>query len=312
MSSSSFRPDPYSWKWNANPGSPPRNVSLLVKARILLGGPTLFIGSLLLGFVLCFVWLFGGATLLRDWILFKESDIEKTEGIVISIRDANVELNEQRVYSYHYEFNLNGETYQNQTKSFANRHHVGERVGIEYRTEDPHYSRIINLNTGKEGLWITVPFVFAGIAILGFGIRNRLKGIRLLRDGIPEKAVLLHKTATGSSVNDNPVYKFTFGYTVDNQDYVVTSKTHDLTRFAGEPNLNENASQNNSKEIREPILYDPNTPRVSVLLDSLPGSPRIDSSGNINCNTSRLVLILLAPILVILGHLYWLAQILAP
>lgn len=249
---------------------------------------------------------------MRDWILFRDSDIDVTEGIVTLVDETNVKLNEQRVFAYYYEFIVNGVPYRNKTRGFANRHQTGDSATVEFRIVDPRYSRITNLNTGTEGLWFTIPFVSIGLVIVGFGLKNRLKGIHLLKNGLLENAILLKKEKTNSSVNDHPVYKFTFGYTVENDDYKVVAKTHDLTRFSGEPKYEREEGNNNPSEIREPILYLPNSPKTSVLLDSLPGGPRIDENGQIVCSTGRLALVLLAPLLVTLGHIYWITRILAP
>ncbi len=312
MKFSALRPDPGTWKWSANPGAPPRDVRLLVKLRILAGGLTTLFGWLWLGFTLCFFWLSGGATMLRDVFVFGDNEIAEAEGVITSISDANFSINDRSVFAYHYEFQVDGELFLNNTRSFANRYKIGQVAEIEYQLDDPRYSRIINLDTGKSGLLISIPFVLIGFGLIFATLRNRLKGIRLLRDGILGRAVLLEKEETNSSVNDNPVYKYIFGYIIDEQGYEVTAKTHDETRFSGDPRLMKRNPDGTPGPIEESILYDPKQPKQSVLLDSLPGGPRINSQGDITCNLSGLIATLLLPSLVILGHGFWIFRILAP
>jgi hypothetical protein len=59
-------------------------------------------------------------------------------------------------------------------------------------------------------------------------------------------------------------------------------------------------------EETESLLYDPMRPEYAVLLDNLPGRPRIDSMGQISATTGTAVASLLLPMIVIAGHsIYW-------
>jgi hypothetical protein len=56
-------------------------------------------------------------------------------------------------------------------------------------------------------------------------------------------------------------------------------------------------------EPEEPLLYDPLLPSYAVMLDDLPGSPRIDDAGNIKCKSpAAAILLLIIPLATLLGH----------
>ncbi len=53
----------------------------------------------------------------------------------------------------------------------------------------------------------------------------------------------------------------------------------------------------------EPLLYDPLLPSYAIMLDDLPGSPRIDQGGNIKTATpAAAFLSLILPAVTIIGH----------
>lgn len=53
----------------------------------------------------------------------------------------------------------------------------------------------------------------------------------------------------------------------------------------------------------EPLLYDPMYPKSAVMLDNLPGAPKIDESGNIRAGSPIVVLLnLVIPLASIIGH----------
>ncbi len=58
-----------------------------------------------------------------------------------------------------------------------------------------------------------------------------------------------------------------------------------------------------SAGVMEPLLYDPGAPSRAVLLDELPGNPRIDENGQIRLDSpAKTLLALIVPSVVIIGH----------
>ena len=92
--------------------------------------------------------------------------------------------------------------------------------------------------------------------------------MHLLKNGMPALGRFVSKEATGSQINNQMVYKYTFEFHADDgRPYEVTAKSH---------------TDELQDEDEEPLLYDPLCYSYAVMLDGLPGGPRIDSQGNID------------------------------
>ena len=122
------------------------------------------------------------------------------------------------------------------------------------------------------------------------GLRKGLTASRLLTIGEQAKGRLKSKVATSTQINRKPVYKLTFEFTTpDGRTHKAIGKTH-------KPELLED-------EAEEPLLFDPIRPSYAVMLDALPGSPRIDESGNVKAGSAAAALLWLAlPTVTVLGH----------
>ena len=56
-------------------------------------------------------------------------------------------------------------------------------------------------------------------------------------------------------------------------------------------------------EEQELLLYDPSRPGYAVMLDNLPGNPRIDSAGDIRAGSAAsALLVLVIPATALIGH----------
>ena len=71
--------------------------------------------------------------------------------------------------------------------------------------------------------------------------------------------------------------------------YEAAAKTHDTTKL--------------EDQAEEPLLYDPMRPSYAVMLDDLPGNPRIMENGTIHAGpAASTIKVLVIPLVTIIGH----------
>ena len=139
---------------------------------------------------------------------------------------------------------------------------------------------------------LVTAFPVVGLGMMAVGLRKGLRGLRLLRDGIPATGRVVQKETTNVKINDIPVVAFTFEFkTVDGRTARCVAKTH-LTQDLEGPE-------------GEPLVYDPKDPSVAVLLDDLPGKPRISELGVARTREGAVWPLLLVPVGTFLMHLAW-------
>jgi hypothetical protein len=141
-----------------------------------------------------------------------------------------------------------------------------------------------------------VIFPIVGIFFIIPGVNKARRAIRLLTIGEQTTGRLKSKEETNTRINKCPVYKLTFEFeTRHGQISQATAKTH----------LVENLED----EHDEPLLYDPMEPSNAVMLDNLPGLPRINADGQIRVRSGVSALsCLLVPVATVVGHtgyLFW-------
>ena len=151
----------------------------------------------------------------------------------------------------------------------------GWPVTIEYRPDDPATSRIEGMGSAPiPGVFgVLGPIPLAGLAMAGPGLVRGRKARRLLADGKLALGTLKSEVPTDASIDIDDddvvyVYELTFEFTADDgHAYEVVSKTY-------KPSVLKDGE-------RKRLLYDAYNPSYAVMLDSLPGSPRIDETGQI-------------------------------
>ena len=313
------------------PADPPRSVPLLVRLRLLFGGFHSQFGWLFAGFGMIFVWVFGGADLLVSAVYFR-GELDTAPAAVVKVAETNVSINESKVFAYHYTFQAGGQTYTGMTKAFGGEYKQGDQAVVEFPADNPDRSRIQALADKQDatGAYLAMIFVVVGLAFIVAGLRKARKGCRLLRDGRTAVGELLSREPTHTRVNDRTVYKFTFAFEAeDGRRYEATARTHETHRLLGDDARpgdrprddarpgdltrgnddddaprNENAPRNeDAPPVREPLLYNPAAPSDAVLLDALPGEPRIDENGHIRVKSAwKVLLTLIIPAAALIGH----------
>lgn len=277
---------------------PPRTVPLFLALRVLFGGFLSQFGWVFFGFGMIFFWAFGVPDTLAN--LFKGvSDIKQAEGVVTSWSETNASENDRDVYQINFRF-VGEDSLQYSGTSYATGryHKPGATVIVEYDPAAPENCRIQGMRKSVFGEVILFVMIFPliGFVFIVFGVRQSLRGIRLLKFGESTRGTFVRKEATNTTVNDQTVYKLFFEFKDDaGRSHEAIAKTHVL-----EPLLDE---------AQELLLYDPYYPDKAILFDNLPGGAEFDEWGNLSAGGGRgflrLLLLLIIPGLSIAGHGYY-------
>ena len=135
-------------------------------------------------------------------------------------------------------------------------------------------------------------FPAIGLTMMTVGVRKGLRGLRLLTHGIPAQGRFVGQTATNVHINDTPVMAMTVEFkTVDGRTARCVAKTHDTRALRD--------------DAEEPLVYDPEDPSVAVLLDDLPGRPRIPEDGVVRSLDGKVWHLLFVPVATLLMHTVW-------
>jgi hypothetical protein len=273
--------------------APPRTVPLPVRSSALFGGFLSQFGWLWLLIAITVFWAFALHSDVTSWFRFRGA-LQLTTGVVTDVRETSTTVNHRRVYAYHYAFNVQDDS-RHQGVSYAGPRDLGPgtTVFIEHPRGNPGDSRIQGMRTATLDSWIGLiglPFVLVGIGLVTAALICGLKANRLLGQGRLAFALLQSKEPTSMRVNGQPVYRLTFSFKAeDGRTYTVKANTHTPARLEDEE--------------MEPVLYDPRRPRSAVLIDNLPGSPRVTEQGQLQAaGYARGLLVAIAPLLTIVGH----------
>jgi len=269
----------------------PRYVPIGVKLRVRFGGFASQFGWLFLGFGLIFVWVFGVDGTVVSVIAWRR-DTATAPGVVRACESTGVQENNVTVYRFGYTFTPEGDVERAGTCYATGRQLTpGTAVTVEYVKRDPSFSRIKGMRTSLIGPWglfiLIFPLVGLGFVIVSL-VRSR-KRLRLLRDGITGVGTLVDRKATHTQINNQTVFKYTYEFTSkDGNTYQAVGRSHLPDIFSEED---------------EPLLYDPLNPNYAVMMDNIPGSPRIDEAGNIHTDKPFLsVLVLVIPLATLIAH----------
>ena len=252
---------------------PPRDVPLTVRLQVLFGGFLNQFGWLFFGFGMVFVWLFLPHADLTSFYRFR-GQLDQAQGTITASKNTHFseggsgDSSGTPIYEHDYTFTVAGTAYRGASYTTGDTLRPGARVTIEYPHGSPAVSRIHGMRRSPVGATVLLALLFPliGIGFLVPGLRQGWKGDRLLANGKVAFGTFKSKEATNTRVNDQTVYKLTFDFTTD------TGETcQAITRSYQTAQL-EDGQQHE-------IVYDPLTPSYATLVDSLPGSPRIDERG---------------------------------
>lgn len=269
----------------------PREVPFSVRLRVIFGGFANQFGWLFFGFGMIFVWAFALQADVTSWFLFR-LPTNVTAGVVERTDSSNASENDVQIYEVGYTFFDQLGRQQTGTSYTAGSPNVGGRVSVEYVRSIPSISRVSGMRRKPFGGWAVFPVIFPliGLAFMVSGIREGLKANRLLHMGRIAFGKLTSTEYTSTSINDRPVLKLTFTFTDRaGEEWETIAKTHQPEDLRDDE--------------EEPLLYDPDSPEIAVLLDNLPGKTEFDDHGRLipagPIETGKLLVI---PGLSIVGH----------
>jgi len=297
---------------------PPRSVPISVKLGLLFGGFLNQLGWFFVGFGSILCWVFLSSADLTSFYQFR-GEIETVSGVVTDSKRTNAYEGSGRrpmhgrrgighgtrrttysetgrktpIYANYYKFTgPDGKEYTGISYATGRKLQKGQSVTIEFPKGNPSVSRIKGMRRAIFGPAVSFVALFPliGIVLVFFGLKNGIKANRLLAMGELATGTLKSKVATGTKVNNRPVYELTFEFKADDGNtYEVKTRTH-------QPELLTDQQQ-------ETLLYDPFNPNYAVMLDSLPSAPEIDETGNLRPrNPLRMLLVLILPFLSLGGN----------
>lgn len=268
-----------------------RKIPTSVWINIFFGGFANQFGWIFFGFGMVFFWIFA-VNADTSFLLFFGERVT-VQGTATDSWETNASVNEQSVYENHYTFvDDKGKKIQDLSYATGQRVNKGGTVTVEYPAGKPYYSRIKGMRRrmfGSAALFVLI-FPLVGLAFILFGLKKALQRAKLLQHGILTQGKLLSKEATNTSINDQTVYKFTFGFKDrSGRKFEVSEKTHNVSVLQDD---NE-----------EHLLYLRDNPADAVLFDSLPGSPELDKKNNIQPGSFGSSFgKLIVPLITLLGH----------
>jgi len=272
-------------------GPPPRTVPLPLRLQVLFGGVINLFGWIFFGFGMIFFWAFVMNSDLASLYQFS-GPIETANGVVAESRETGASENDRSIYAHEYAFQHYGRDYLGVSYTTGQQLPEGAAVVVEFPAGNPEVSRIRGMRQGMFGPAVIFVVIFPsiGLGFVVFGLGRGLRAAHLLAHGKLAFGTLASKEPTNTRVNNQTVYKLTFDFSTDDG-----RRAQAVARSHQPQQLEDDA--------RESIFYNPDTPAKAVLFDSLPGSPRITSSGNFDPEwTAGALLSLLPVLLTVLGH----------
>lgn len=268
-----------------------RHLGLSNKLRILFGGPLVQFAWFFLSFGMIFVWVF--VFKIDFSFIHFQGEIVKTKGVVTRIAETSMEINDNRVFEYYYEFkDKEGRVFDSYSYSSTSYAEENSKVNVEYPASRIDLSRIKGMRREPFPLVALLVLIFPaiGLYLIYYGYKEAIQAIRLLQHGLMSRGKLVSKKPTNTRINDRQVYKLKFTFEDQyGKEHFVETKTH-ITELLED-------------EEYERLLYLPQNPQDAVMVDSVPSNPIIDERGNISpVSVNGWLTWMILPIVSIIGH----------
>lgn len=277
---------------------PPRELPLPVLLRVLFGGMVSQMGWVFLGFGLIFVWIFvlnvdfSGPLRLLTRQVEGPGQVSAVEPTGFS-EGGDDDTPGTPVYRITYQFRgPGGRVYDGASFSTGTDLQSGDTVRVEYAASRPESSRILGLRQAPVPMIALFVLIFPliGLGMVVYSLKEGIKGAQLLRGGRLAPGTLLSAEPTSMTVNNRPVIRLTFDFT-DQEGGL-----HEVVTRTAQAHLLQDQKD-------ELVLYDPSNPEYAVMLDSLPGSPRIGPAGELQIDSPWIAYALtIVPALTVVGH----------
>jgi len=275
----------------------PRDVPISVRASLLLGGPLSFFGWVFFGFGMIFVLAFGLPENVAA-IFWSLQPQQTATGIATDSRSTGASENRRKVYENRFSFTAaDGRIHHGRSYATGTEVQAGDPVTVEYPAASPTHATIQGMRRTTFGPAVLLVTIFPGLGLIFvlFGIVQGSRACYLLANGRLAMGTKKSKERTNAQINRQYVYRMTFEFTGDDgQTYQASANTVDTSVL--------------EDEAQEALVFDPQRPTRAVMLDSLPGSPEFDDTGNIQPKGLRAWLgavVLPALVMTGLGYYVW-------
>lgn len=273
------------------PADPPRHVSLLMRATLFLCGGIAISGWFLVAFGTAFTWIFIGQAHRANH--HPKIEWAVAEGTITHIENSRRATAPDTGY-YHFKA-ADGKRYTGTASFPKGEFMTGQALRVEYNASAPATSRPKEADTARDAAAfpravLIIPLT--GIVAVIVGAIKAMKDYRLLVNGEMAVGELISKTATNKRVNNRRVYRMVFSF---------TDKKGNMHR-TGLQTTQPAALQNDHYEA---LLYDSRHPSSAVMMDNLPGMPKIDGSGKVCVGNVLYSLPLLLPVAIIAENIFF-------
>lgn len=238
---------------------PPRRVPWNVIASLVPG----FIGRMGAAFYLSgmiFVVVFAGTLRPIDEVQLA-SAAATAQGVVVSVTETNATENDVPVYRYGFVFRTRTEQEIRATSFSTGRlYDQGDEALISYLPDRPEVAILQHTRRSDFPWWVALLvgiFPFSGAVMLIGGTWHGWRQVRLLERGRLATARGITSAPTNTRINGQPLLKYTYEFQAeDGQVYQGASNSLPRVQLGD--------------EAREPVLYLPQRPQNSMLLDAVP------------------------------------------
>lgn len=239
-----------------------RSVPPLVALSVLFNNIFGYMGLSFAGMGMIFVVVF---TPMVDFVspFYFGDDAMTVSGIVTEVNSTNVSVNDDRVLEYKYTFDYMGRSYSGVAYSTEHKYKVDQNAPVEFEPSSPSISRIEDMALKPMPIFVMFVLIFPaiGFVFLYFAFRKGIPKIHAIRYGIMTRGKFLKMEATGGSINNQTIYDCYFSFKDrPGNDYTAAGSTH-KTEFVRD-------------ESEERIIYDPDNPAISVVVDAMPSTVR--------------------------------------
>ncbi|MCT4591634.1 MAG: hypothetical protein N4A71_27680 [Carboxylicivirga sp.] len=230
------------------------NIPLLVKLRLLLSNKFAYIGLFIIAVSSI---ILSGFIPNTDYSAYKyvESKTSIVKGTIIGITETNTTVNENKIYKYAFEYIIANVTLNGYSFSKPINLEIGDEASIEYVTNEPEISRIINTTNGSfsiETLYFLGSVFLFGLLIIVIAILKRIKLIKYLATGfdiVNSKLVDKMKIPFVRINNYQSLYRLTFEYSVNGQIKEITkynTSSHKFIKYRTYPVIVNHANHNDA------------------------------------------------------------------
>ncbi len=249
---------------------PPRAVPISLRITLFLGGPLPLFGWIFFGFGMIFVLAFGLPKNVVS-IFWSLQPQQIARGTATDSSSTGASENRRTVYENRFSFTAaNGQIYHGRSYATGTEVKAGEPVTVEYPAASPAHATIQGMRRTLFGSAVLLILIFPGIGLIFvlWGLVGGSRACYLLANGRLAMGTKKSKERTNTQINKRYVYRLTF-------------------EFAGEDGQTHEAVANSvntavlEDEQQEALLYDPRQPAKAMMIDSLPGDPEFDDTGNL-------------------------------